>query len=171
MFLNICWVCPVSLLAFLKLNNWSNWRLNLWYFMFAFCLQLLKTLTKLISNKFNIIKWRWETGPTTDVVPSPTSWSCRSANSTSTLAAGCSTSSSLSIVAPSLVIVMSCTNNSKIEYIFIKSVSCWLMFILINKTTLTTYSEWNCQPNKNDLFLNVQNNKKMYLKSWLSILT
>ena len=34
-------------------------------------------------------------------------WSCRSANSTNTLAAGCSTSSSFNIVAPSLVIVTS----------------------------------------------------------------
>ena len=44
---------------------------------------------------------------TTEVVPSPTSWSCRSASSTNTLAAGCSTSSSFKMVAPSLVIVTS----------------------------------------------------------------
>ena len=44
---------------------------------------------------------------TTDVVPSPTSWSCKSASSTSTLAAGCSTSKSFNIVAPSLVTVTS----------------------------------------------------------------
>ena len=45
---------------------------------------------------------------TTEVVPSPISWSCRSASSTSTRAAGCSTSSSFRIVAPSLVMVTSC---------------------------------------------------------------
>ena len=44
---------------------------------------------------------------TTLVVPSPTSWSCKSASSTSTLAAGCSTSRSFSMVAPSFVTVTS----------------------------------------------------------------
>lgn len=44
---------------------------------------------------------------TTDVVPSPTSSSCNWANSTKTLAAGCSTSSNRKIVAPSLVTVTS----------------------------------------------------------------
>lgn len=44
---------------------------------------------------------------TTDVVPSPTSLSCRSASSHKTLAAGCSTSSSFRMVAPSLVMVTS----------------------------------------------------------------
>ena len=44
---------------------------------------------------------------TTEVVPSPTSWSCRSASSTSTFAAGWSTSSCFRIVAPSFVMVTS----------------------------------------------------------------
>lgn len=44
---------------------------------------------------------------TTDVVPSPTSRSWRSASSTSVRAAGCSTSSSFKMVAPSLVTVTS----------------------------------------------------------------
>ncbi|CAN7947628.1 unnamed protein product, partial [Ixodes pacificus] len=43
-----------------------------------------------------------------NVVPSPTSWSCKSASSTSTFAAGCSTSRSFKMVAPSFVIVTSC---------------------------------------------------------------
>lgn len=44
---------------------------------------------------------------TTDVVPSPTSWSCNSAKSTKIFAAGCSISRSFNIVAPSFVIVTS----------------------------------------------------------------
>mmetsp|Transcript_16439 Transcript_16439/g.52317 ORF Transcript_16439/g.52317 Transcript_16439/m.52317 type:complete len:250 (+) Transcript_16439:906-1655(+) len=44
---------------------------------------------------------------TTDVVPSPTSWSCKSASSHKTLAAGCSTSSCFRMVAPSFVMVTS----------------------------------------------------------------
>lgn len=44
---------------------------------------------------------------TTEVVPSPTSLSYNSDNSTITLAAGCSTSNYLKIVAPSLVTVTS----------------------------------------------------------------
>ena len=53
---------------------------------------------------------------TTLVVPSPTSWSCRSASSTNTLAAGCSTSSSFRMVAPSLVMVTSWTTQHKHLY-------------------------------------------------------
>lgn len=52
----------------------------------------------------------WEnrvTGLTTEVVPSPTSWSWRSANWHRILAAGCSTSNNFKMVAPSLVIVTS----------------------------------------------------------------
>lgn len=52
---------------------------------------------------------------TTDVVPSPTSLSCRSASSQRTLAAGCSTSSSFRMVAPSLVMVTSCKDDSEKE--------------------------------------------------------
>ncbi len=44
---------------------------------------------------------------TTEVVPSPTSLSCLSESSTSTLAAGCSTSNCFKIVAPSFVMVTS----------------------------------------------------------------
>ena len=44
---------------------------------------------------------------TTEVVPSPTSWSCKYASSHNIFAAGCSTSSSFKIVAPSFVIVTS----------------------------------------------------------------
>ena len=44
---------------------------------------------------------------TTDVVPSPTSLSCKSLVSTSTRAAGCATSSCFRMVAPSFVTVMS----------------------------------------------------------------
>ena len=40
---------------------------------------------------------------TTDVVPSPTSWSCKLARSTRTRAAGCSTSNDFKMVAPSFV--------------------------------------------------------------------
>mmetsp|Transcript_61312 Transcript_61312/g.161125 ORF Transcript_61312/g.161125 Transcript_61312/m.161125 type:complete len:217 (-) Transcript_61312:17-667(-) len=51
---------------------------------------------------------------TTEVVPSPTSVSCRFASSTRTLAAGCSTSSCCRMVAPSLVIVMSPMSSTSI---------------------------------------------------------
>mmetsp|Transcript_11266 Transcript_11266/g.39151 ORF Transcript_11266/g.39151 Transcript_11266/m.39151 type:complete len:400 (+) Transcript_11266:554-1753(+) len=51
---------------------------------------------------------------TTEVVPSPTSWSWSSASSTRIFAAGCSTSSSLRIVAPSLVMVTSPMSSTSI---------------------------------------------------------
>ena len=51
---------------------------------------------------------------TTDVVPSPTSWSCNCANSTNTFAAGCSTSNVANIVAPSFVIVTSPISSTNI---------------------------------------------------------
>mmetsp|Transcript_46536 Transcript_46536/g.149379 ORF Transcript_46536/g.149379 Transcript_46536/m.149379 type:complete len:200 (-) Transcript_46536:305-904(-) len=51
---------------------------------------------------------------TTDVVPSPTSWSCSSASSTRIFAAGCSTSSCLRMVAPSLVMVTSPMSSTSI---------------------------------------------------------
>eukprot|EP00733_Pompholyxophrys_punicea_P002379 Pompholyxophrys_punicea_v1_NODE_1808_length_545_cov_30.157143.p2 type:complete len:113 gc:universal NODE_1808_length_545_cov_30.157143:60-398(+) len=51
---------------------------------------------------------------TTEVVPSPTSLSCCCANSTRTLAAGCSTSNNLRIVAPSLVTVTSPISSTSI---------------------------------------------------------
>ncbi len=54
-----------------------------------------------MNDSWNLIKL------TTDVVPSPTSWSCNSAKSTRILAAGCSISNNLRIVAPSFVIVTS----------------------------------------------------------------
>lgn len=56
---------------------------------------------------------------TTDVVPSPTSLSCRSASSQRTLAAGCSTSSSLRMVAPSLVMVTSYRSIIKMSVLYI----------------------------------------------------
>eukprot|EP00732_Lithocolla_globosa_P003290 Lithocolla_globosa_v1_NODE_2567_length_1950_cov_17.572559.p3 type:complete len:157 gc:universal NODE_2567_length_1950_cov_17.572559:1359-1829(+) len=51
---------------------------------------------------------------TTEVVPSPTSLSCWSASSTKTFAAGCSTSRSLRIVAPSFVTVTSPISSTNI---------------------------------------------------------
>lgn len=51
---------------------------------------------------------------TTEVVPSPTSWSYNWDNSTMTLAAGCSTSNYFKIVAPSFVIVTSPTSSTNI---------------------------------------------------------
>mmetsp|Transcript_36845 Transcript_36845/g.86038 ORF Transcript_36845/g.86038 Transcript_36845/m.86038 type:complete len:265 (-) Transcript_36845:61-855(-) len=51
---------------------------------------------------------------TTLVVPSPTSWSWRCASWTSTLAAGCSTSSCWRMVAPSLVMVTSPMSSTSI---------------------------------------------------------
>mmetsp|Transcript_12966 Transcript_12966/g.15736 ORF Transcript_12966/g.15736 Transcript_12966/m.15736 type:complete len:240 (+) Transcript_12966:1749-2468(+) len=51
---------------------------------------------------------------TTEVVPSPTSLSCKSASSQRTFPAGCSTSKSFKIVAPSLVIVTSPTWSTSI---------------------------------------------------------
>ena len=55
---------------------------------------------------------------TTEVVPSPTSWSWRSASSQRTLAAGCSTSNSFNIVAPSFVTVTSYKNISELGQVF-----------------------------------------------------
>ena len=54
---------------------------------------------------------------TTEVVPSPTSWSCRSASSQRILAAGCSTSNSFKMVAPSLVTVTSWKHKQDNDYI------------------------------------------------------
>lgn len=88
-----------------------------------------------------MIAWMLDKGLTTEVVPSPTSWSWRSANSTNIFADGCSTSNNFRIVAPSFVTVTSWQRKNELLSSFFRSDSTGYAFLSVfhNKIMFNMY--------------------------------